>query len=309
MNIIQVPLRYRLLLLLAVMALCPFFFVGGFHSVPYAILKVVRDSGHFVFFGLVTFYLLVGVDACRRVQPLRLLMIFTLVALVIGLLIEWLQGGFGRDSDLGDVRRDLMGVWLVFFFLYRFERPGMRWLTGTLLALGVAYEAWPAYQTWQQEQQIEHQLPVIVAMEHEADLDQLWGKLELTDEQAYSGRFSVKVHFDMTHHQGLTVYRMGHNWRDYRQFVFHAYNPDSKPFRLYVSIADLDNVRHHGDLTDRYERPVMLDPGWNEVAIDLVTIAQAPKTRSLDLADIQRINLFIWQRPPGDLFIDDVRLR
>ncbi|WP_428241434.1 VanZ family protein [Gynuella sp.] len=308
MRFIDVPLRYRILVLLLILALCPFFFIGGIYSLPYPLLKMLRDGGHFVFFGLLTFFVLTTIKPVRRLKPMSLLLWMSLVALVIGGGIEWLQGGFGRDSDLGDVRRDLMGVWLVLFLLCRFEHPLRRWVFGIPLLLALLYEVVPAWQVWEEEQRIQHSLPVLVAVEHDADLDQMYGIRQLTREQAYRGDYSARVHFDADLHKGLMVYRFAHDWRGYQHFVFHAYNPAATQFRLYVAISDLDNIRYHRDLTDRYERSVILDPGWNTVTIDLESIEQAPHTRSMDMANITRINLFIWQQPPGDLFIDDMRL-
>ncbi|AJQ93037.1 VanZ family protein [Gynuella sunshinyii] len=308
MRFIDVPLRYRILVLMFILALCPFFFIGGIYSLPYPLLKMLRDGGHFVFFGLLTFFVLTTLKPGRRFSPVSLLLWMSLIVLVIGVGIELFQGGVGRDADLGDVRRDLMGVWLVFFALYRFEHPLRRWLFGVPLLLALLYEVVPAWQVWQEEQRIQHSLPVLVAMEHDTDLDQMRGTRELTQERAYRGSRSVRVHFDADRHQGLLVYRFAHDWRGYQHFVFHAYNPATTQFRLYVAISDLDNIRHRRDLTDRYERSVMLDPGWNTVAIDLESIEQAPHTRAMDMTNITRINLFIWQQPPGDLFIDDMRL-
>jgi hypothetical protein len=61
--------------------------------------------------------------------------------------------------------------------------------------------------------------------------------------------------------------------------------------------------------TDRYNRELLIHPGYNEIRIPLEEIEDAPANRQLDLSSIHIIHLFIIEpQQPMILYIDDLSL-
>ena len=70
-----------------------------------------------------------------------------------------------------------------------------------------------------------------------------------------------------------------------------------------------EDCRHDGEHSDRYERPVEITSGWQEIRIPLSEVAAAPQTRRMDLSRIKKLQFFA-VRPPQrrTLHFDDLRL-
>ena len=62
--------------------------------------------------------------------------------------------------------------------------------------------------------------------------------------------------------------------------------------------------------SDRYNKTFVLQPGWNTISMLLSEVQNSPKTRSMNLENIENIGIFIIQLDkPKVIFIDNVLLK
>ncbi|MFC1641278.1 hypothetical protein ACFL5O_01120 [Myxococcota bacterium] len=96
------------------------------------------------------------------------------------------------------------------------------------------------------------------------------------------------------------------DWSAYRSLVFEVYSPATMPVTLEVRVHD----RQHGKrYADRFNAVLDLKPGATTVAISLDQIAHRPAGRTMALARIEGIILFMGDTtPPTTLYFDELRL-
>ena len=76
-----------------------------------------------------------------------------------------------------------------------------------------------------------------------------------------------------------------------------------------VSIRDHAHFRRGGEYHERFNRKFVLRPGWNDVAIPIVDIQNAPLERKLELDDLSEVVIFTVDPPaPRRMYLDYVRL-
>jgi hypothetical protein len=79
------------------------------------------------------------------------------------------------------------------------------------------------------------------------------------------------------------------DWRGFDRLVVGVDVVGRAPLDLMLRLHD---GRHTGEERDRFNRLLRLHPGWQEIAIPLREVAQAPDGRRLDLADVRGVSIF-----------------
>jgi hypothetical protein len=60
---------------------------------------------------------------------------------------------------------------------------------------------------------------------------------------------------------------------------------------------------------DRFNKSFLLKKGWNSVRIDLEKVANAPRTRKMDMNDVCGLGIFsVRLSQPRVIYLDNVRL-
>ena len=96
------------------------------------------------------------------------------------------------------------------------------------------------------------------------------------------------------------------DWRGYESLRLSLYSIDDDPVRISITIRD---AHHAPEYTDRFTGHFVLQPGSNEIGIDLDDVRNSPKTREMDMQAIVSVALYS-RRPakPFTLYVGDVRL-
>ena len=286
-------------------------FVLAYVDLPWQsrLWAAVQDAGHVLAIGWVAVCLLV---AARRLMPseprsvLRNYLLVLAAAAAIGLLVELAQQWSGRDAELGDFIRDVIGaaVFLAFAALLdpalrdrprRYRRTTRVIVAGTatlLLVLALAELAqWCAAYV----QRIQR-FPEIVRF------DSPWstrfvsvGRHDLrfvtppadweSPDSARVGRLTLKP----SRYAGFTIDEPYPRWEGFDALVIELYSEATHAYPVTVRVHD---AAHNQDYSDRFNARFTIKPGANRIRIPLTSIESAPRNRSMDMDDIAGIVVF-----------------
>ena len=285
----------------------PFLFVGGPVHTSYPYFLAAWNIGHIFYFALLTFWLRQNFFILR-VNPNRLKwFIFSLLVLSLGLAIEWAQNGLNRVPDWHDIWRNQLGAWLAWSLLSRqtrVKRPIV-----CLLGVFLAIELFLVGNAVWTDRRIQNQLPLISELEEEMDLNHWTGNVSLSDEFAARGGASLKVQFDTGHYSGMRLAKMPRDWRGYQWLAFEVFNPEQETLQLTIRINDRIHDQKGHRYSDRFNKRLLVGPGWNHFEISLEDVEEAPSNREMDLKDVFSLGLFATNlKEPRALFFDYFRL-
>jgi len=295
------PVRIALWLFVTVSFI--FFFVGGPTNDSSQLFGALWDCGHLLFFIAVVILL-------SEKYPLnngRVVLTISAGVFLSGGLIEIIQAHIGRDGNWDDLLRDLTGAWLALFWL----QPANKWVwCGRVLACVLLF---PNIYRVAEEAVVqlhnERQFPVIADFESPLDLYGHSEFIERSNLLSSQGKYSLKLHLTKNVYSGITFDRLVADWSAYTRFSVDIYIPDKQPLDMVVRIHDVQHEIAGWIDSDRFNKPVHLNPGWNHLFYSLEEIQRAPATRLMDLSHIKCIVIYATRLPATrDIYIDNIRL-
>lgn len=279
--------------------------------------RTMFDTGHVPLFGICALLMIRIIRVMRGSgEPERADFLIALLAMgVLGLAAEAFQVVQpGRHANFGDAAQNLTGA-LGFIAIAASLRPGL-WralgpdgpmaarlvLAGAALVLALALM--PLFNAaWSYRQRAE-QFPVV------ADLTAGWQKPFLSvgraalasapaplDWREMAGAEVAQVTFLDMPWPGVMVREPFSDWTGYASLRFQAWSELEAPVEVYLLVEDTRRNRAH---PDRFNGSFIVVPGLNNFEVSLETIADGPRGRRLDLADISQFGLF--SRRPGTSF-------
>ncbi len=293
-----------LLLLLALL------FVGGSSDESTRLVKAVWNSGHlFLFVGLTL--ALLGVNSLKNKTSVQLLLLVTVLGLGAGVGIEYLQRLIGRSFELSDVLFDLSGAWLG-LLLFRIHRSQQRImalvkaLPFMLLIIFVVFQ--PVFTAYREEMAMKRDFPLLSDFESDNELSRWRGnnaRLSLQQKQVRHEQSALAIDFFPGEYPGFALHELVGDWRGYEYLKFSLYNSQSSSMEIILKIYDRQHPRNSYEYADRFNRRIILRPGWNDVTVKLEDIRQAPGSRTMDMTDIVNISLFLVnQKQPASMCFD-----
>lgn len=281
----------------------PLFFFGGPERGTPAFYGALWSQGHMVFFALLSLCL-------TRILPMhspRRWLILTVSVVAAGAVIEGVQSQIGRTASWEDGLRNLIGAW---FGLFWSLPAGRRVYFGRALASVLVL--------WQLSGLAGHglahvyrmqQLPVLSNFENARDLEAWRGPVERVKNPVREGHYSLAMHFGTERFSNVSSDALHRDWRAYQELVFDLYNPYELALPIVLRINDQQHEQNGPRYTDRFNRRLIVQPGWNEYRVPLNDILQAPEGRTMDLAKIQQVQFFTQAlEQPRTLYLDNVRL-
>jgi len=295
----------------------PFFFYGGpsYHSSRS--FQAAWDLGHIVFFTLATIWCMSILKSRVKKWSLpSLFFSFFGVVFLIGITIEFIQTySDSRTPDMLDVARNQLGCLLAFaFFVHTKERSKsprfLRWMQGTALIL-LLLALWPLTSAVVDEQIAQHQFPVLADFETPFERER-WvnvHQLHQETEIVRHGKHAMRVQLSTNKYSGTSLFYFPGNWAGYHALHCSVYNVQSTPLSLTLRIHDVEHKQHGSRFADRYNKTFVLQPGWNDLVIDLKQVENAPKGRKMDMQHIEGMGLFVVQQAqPVEIILDHVFL-
>lgn len=291
------------------------------------LLRELQNSGHAPMFGLLSLLilplsrlLLVGF----HLRPIGLYGVALVVTMLLAITSEALQIKGPRDADLLDLLRDLIGA--VSFLAVRwsfdprastecgarFSRIRIRWLLGGIilfLLFMAPLAIWTAAYIHR-----DTVFPRVTSLDSYLANKFLvvnGGELEMVaspDGWTNSDGSRVgRLVIGPGKYPGLTVSEPYPDWSGYEYLEFCMFSARSDTVRLILRINDR---QHDNRFSDRYNRRLIVEPGLNQFSLSLMEVAQAPRTREMDMADIRAVVVFA-DNPVEEIvvYLDDMRLR
>jgi hypothetical protein len=283
----------------------------------------VRNFGHVPLFGVIAIILLwlLYLSLGQRLSAFPRYSLAWLGAVGLGAISEYLQFFSARDADIMDWVNDIAGAtaFLALHFTFdsqlsdreREQRNRVRIpirvaALAILLVAGIpmikgAAANWYRRISFPKMYTFSSYLETMFIQSQHADLEYTEPPVE------WSGHDSqvAKVTFFPAKYPGLGLRGPYPDWRGYKMLTLDVFSPAESPVSLYLMIKD----RGVASFTDRYNRELLIHPGYNEIRIPLEEIEDAPANRQLDLSSIHIIHLFIIEpQQPMILYIDDLSL-
>jgi hypothetical protein len=274
------------------------------------LLRAINNAGHVPLFGIVSvalLYLVRWTWPRHSSWPLVYYIAAFVLSVALGVASESLQYFGPRDADLGDLARDVVGA-ATFLALHatfdrhlfgkhfdrrRTTRRWLRYLSVAILLVTLTPPVYWAMATYERNRRF----PVICAF----DSMLLRAFVQTKDARlvAVDGRFGAmpgmapkrfrRLIFLEGTYPGFSIEDIYQDWRGYDSLVLVFYAPESAPSRLGLRV---DDRQHEGLYTDRFNTRVPVHPGVNRFAVPLADVRSAPRTRTMDLANIAAIHLF-----------------
>lgn len=289
-------------------------FVGGPDSHDNRIYKAFWDLGHVpLFAGLI--FLACRLPIFARMPEWRLFVIFTVATLVVGSAIEWAQLLVARSFSYDDVLGDVIGSYLG-LTLYLAARPALqptrRVGLYALLFLLVLVALRPVSLVLVDEYVMREEFPILADFETPFELsrwDNNLAQLQITDEQVRYGKKSMRVDFSPGKYPDVSLMSFPANWSEFKSVHFSAFSTLPASIIMEIKVYDNKHAASGYDYNDRFNRELVMIPGWNDVEVRMADIAAAPHRRSMDLEHIASLSLFIEKlERPAVFYVDGLRL-
>jgi hypothetical protein len=114
---------------------------------------------------------------------------------------------------------------------------------------------------------------------------------------------------DTSLYSGVALEYFPGDWSGFRALEIEILNPSPESLDITCRIHDRRHEKGEQRHSDRFNKMYRLQPGWNNLRIDLEEVARAPAGRTMDLGEIRFVGLFATKLPASrTIFIDYVRL-
>jgi len=257
------------------------------------------NSGHtvlFAFLSLVIYRQIKSTTCFSNVAARYLLALF--VGLLLGALIELLQGFVQRDVSLSDLYSDFFGLSAGLCLTAAYELKASRArkvsvvsmaaMSGGLLLIGLS----PLIQLSWFYMERQNAFPVVMDFEaNGVSRFVRFSKVDLLDRTSLSRDKAVyPVQFNRGEYPGVSVIESEPDWSAYHSLRVNIFSENKANVELILRIHD---VKHNQQFSDRYNKKLLIRPGMNEISIPLSQVAIAPSGRVLDLANVAGVILFM----------------
>ena len=302
---------YWYLYILALVILFPLFFWGGPDGHASRSFKAFWDLGHILFFMLFV-RILAGRYIINNFFWSWAGKVILLV-LVCGILVEVIQSGLGsRLSGWGDVWRDLGGgmIGIAWVGLESVSCKQRRMLL--LVVFSVSFvSVVPLGVVLLDEMRARRDFPLLAGFETAGELSRWQAETEFARVKfpVRQRQFALRLPLTTDIYSGIGLKYFPRNWQGMKGLFLSVYNPEKSELQMTIRVHDRLHVEGEQIYTDRFNRSITMQPGWNDVFISMVDIKNAPVGREMYLENIYGFGLFASSLIEEKvIYIDEVRL-
>ncbi len=294
----------------------PFFFLGGpgYHSSRS--YQSAWDLGHVLYFLIMSCWLCCFLRKKNAVWARSSICIVTFaIVFFVGISVEILQGfSSGRSPDIFDVLRNQLGCLTAFAFFVQPPIFSRQWqyqlFRGIVLTLLVV-AIWPLSRSLIDEHFAVKQFPVLADFETPFERYRWVNVQQLYEEKerVRHGEKAVRVQLSTAKYSGISLFYFPGDWRGYQTLHCSVYNPLAVGLILNARVHDTLHKEHGSEFSDRFNHQFILQQGWNDLAISLEMIKNAPRGRTMEMEHIEGFGLFVVQQAkPLEIYLDHVYL-
>ncbi len=269
-------------------------FYGGPDDLALRSVTQAWNLGHVIFFAALS---VICWYHGQRFLPRKfsaLVIMLLLLTLITGGLTELLQIFYQRTPDIGDIWRDCLGTLIATTFLLpvgrsmgttNFRRFRALIIVLTLLTLI------PLGKALVDETIARHQFPLLADFETPLELAR-WERGEKDHQLTRHGQSSLKILLTTEQYSGDSLLYFPSDWSHYSTLHFSVHSGAETPLTIVCRLHDRYHCKSGNTYHDRFNRQLTCQPGWNDFAIPLKEIKNAPDDRKMDMTAIINLRLF-----------------
>ncbi len=299
------------LYVLMLLVLLPLFFVNLPFDHASRSFNAFWDQGH-IFFFMFFVRILASRQAAKGFSWAWVLKVLGLV-LAVGIFVEIVQYGLaGHSSSWQDVGRDLGGGIIGLAWVYwRIVTRKQRWMLLAVVSSVVVISTIPLVVSLVDEVLAKSEFPLLASFETERELSRWQAKTDISrvENPVRKGRFALRLPLTTDTYSGIGLKYFPGNWRGMKGLKLSVYNPEFSSLKLTFRIHDRFHTQGEQVYSDRFNRSLPMQPGWNDVFIGMDDVKNAPKDREMDLGAIDGFGLFAsYLKGEQIIYLDDVHL-
>lgn len=296
-------------LLLILPALGSLFFAINPLDVP-RLLRPLLDLSHVPIFAFGMGMVSRWVGPIARLDVRQQLLLLCGLAAALGGGIELLQPLAGRNASFDDVIYDIAGAAIGVLFCSRRRRElTWHWRRGLQIAVfGVIFLAGQRAATWYiAYSDAIASFPTLGDFELPYS-ERLWPRSERTEALSNEGSYSLRLDFPAQGWSAVTFEPPRGDWSGYSHLHLSLFSPFPEPLTISLLVADRSVPDRMGNQRPFFRRNFVLEPGWNELSVPILDIANGDRA-AIDISDVGQFVLEIPQ-PKGSvsLLLDAFRL-
>ena len=297
-----------------VIILCvSFLFLCNFDTSTSRIIDEIFEYGHLPLFGVISLGFAVILNRNQTQATLRPYLLAWIITAGLGIATEVIQIITpGRYFEIRDMVFDALGAGCFLTLAYPFPGKGIRIkkifraAALTVILAGTI----PIFFAASDEITMHNSFPLIGSFESRLEMGR-WGGtdsgISRSTLHATHGQYSLVANLLPGEYPGISLNYLKRDWRGYTRLTFDAFLVGNDPLRITARINDKD---HNDEYDDRYNKSFVLDPGSNEIVIDLKEVMAAPKGRDMDMGNIVNICVFSYHLGESrTLYFDNFRLQ
>lgn len=290
------------------------FFFGGpdYHSLRS--IKYIWNFGHIIFFCVLSYVLLIHWNKLKSKPYYYQILWIVVITFFLGLIIEFIQAGISRTTDIDDLARNFTGSFIALFF-FAPKKNGMGFIklsiSKFILILIVIFQIVPAINFLCDEWNAKREFPVLSGFESKIELSRWVGDADciINKDIKFTGNSSLKIKLNTSKYSGISLKYFPKDWDSYNTLSFKIFNPQSDFLKMTCRIHDKQHTEDAQLYTDRFNNTYTLFKGWNIIEINLNDVFTAPLTRTMDMNNIYGFGIFVSsQKENKIIYLDDVCL-
>ncbi len=289
-------------------------FVGGPDANSHRIYQQIWDAGHLLLFAAIALILLNLSFLSARAWWQQVLII-SAICLALGLAIEVLQLGVGRNFEIKDLLSDLLGAYIGLALYTALDKRFAHWvrfLAYPLVAVFCLIGVSPILVVVVDHFIMQKDFPALADFETPFEISRWDTNLAILAKESEIVRYgtgAMRIRFLPGEYPDITLKDFVADWRGFHTVRFGIYSTASFPVNMELKIYDRQHQFSDYAYTDRFNRSLQLHQGWNDISIDLDEVKTAPRNRELDMASIVSFSLFLEQLDkPMDMYFDGLHL-
>ena len=233
----------------------------------------------------------------RKFVPLAVVLLF--LTLAMGSITEIIQGYCQRTPDILDIWRDCLGTLTALAFLPptdNFLNPRSQRLFRLLVIVLTIVTLVPLGKALVDETVARHQFPLLADFENPLETGR-WERGRINHQLARHGKASLQVLLTTEQYSGDSLLYFPPDWSLFSFLHFSIHNGSRQPLTLVCRIHDRRHSESGNAYSDRFNRRIICQPGWNDFTIPLREVEDAPTGRKMDMAAIVNLCIFSVQLP------------
>jgi len=289
-----------LLTLLGVGIAIYFVFLFNIDISRYRSLQELWNLGHIFLFIVITFYAYKYYLNNLTLSVYSEIIFIAILALVIGLFIEYVQTFTGRNYSYFDVLLDVVGGLIGFIFFSKsiseFNLVQKLITYSSILTL-LILTLYPMIIVVLDDFNQRADFPILIKNESVFEVTRFKKNninIELVNNIDYQDKETkvLKFTFKPSKYSTATLGTFKTDWSEYKYLVFSVYNDKETTSSFVMRIHDSKHEKIDYAYKDRFNRLIKLNNGWNEINICLNDVKNAPANRYMNMKRISQLIIF-----------------